>query len=135
MLIILELVNKENVMSDKSELQQRAEDVLLNLVNKAAEIGSAAFDEIPLVVQELLTWKFTESLLSFFSSCLLLFVSYKFTRWLWKEIDTLEALLVPLGGLNIVMYVVACPMFTIDWLQIWLAPRVYLLEYAASLVK
>ena len=122
-------------MSDKSELQQRAEDVLLNLVNKAAEIGSAAFDEIPLVVQELLTWKFTESLLSFFSSCLLLFVSYKFTRWLWKEIDTLEALLVPLGGLNIVMYVVACPMFTIDWLQIWLAPRVYLLEYAASLVK
>ena len=121
-------------MSEKSELVQKAEDVLLQMIDKAAEIGSAAVDEIPLVVQELLHWKFAESLLFFLSSLVLMFVSFKFTKWIWKE-DNLEAACIPLGFVNIGMYGVACGVFTIDWLQIWLAPRVYLLEYAANLVK
>lgn len=135
-------------MSDKSELQQRAEEVLVDLINKATEIGSAAVDEIPLVVQELLTWKFAESLV-FFLSGIVLFIVFtiintkfwnsgsvedKYGRIKRSNWDGEWAYII----LSTVLYLTISLVTifnNIDWLQIWIAPRVYLLEYAASLVK
>ena len=122
-------------MSDKSELQQRAEDVLLDLVNKAAEIGSAAVDEIPLVVQELLTWKFAESLLWFTLAIAIWILTFVLGRVSWKNAEELDDALPPIVLCLIGLIGIGLLIFDLDWLQIWLAPRVYILEYAASLVK
>ena len=122
-------------MSEKSELQQRAEDVLLDLVNKAAEIGSAAVDEIPLVVQELLTWKAAESLLLCLGAVTLWLAAYILGRKTLTHIDDIQDGIIPIGFILLMVSVGAFFMFSLDWLQIWLAPRVYLLEYAANLVK
>ena len=77
-------------MSDKNELMVKAEQVLINMIDKAAEIGSAAVDEIPLVVQELLTYNFTISLFFFLFWTLFSVVGwfsfYRFMVWgLQKE--------------------------------------------------
>jgi len=122
-------------MTDKSELMQRAEQVLLDMVNKAAELGSAAVDEIPLVVQELLTWKMVESIFHTLVSFIILYFAVRLSKYLYKNADRLEELCIPIGVGNVVMYTVSIGFFSLDWLKIWLAPRVYLLEYAASLMK
>jgi hypothetical protein len=122
-------------MTDKSELVQRAEQVLLDMVNKAAELGSAAVDEIPVVVQDLLTWKMVESIFHTLVSFIILYFAVRLSKYLYKNADRLEELCIPIGVGNVVMYTVSIGFFSLDWLKIWLAPRVYLLEYAASLMK
>lgn len=125
-------------MSEKSELVQRAEQVLLDMINKAAEIGSAAVDEIPLVVQELLTWKLAESLayttLSLLILSGLMFFYFKvYNYYKDKEISDHPECLFVLFSVFAWIPVFEC--FNLDWLKILIAPRVYLLEYAASLIK
>ena len=122
-------------MSDKSQLMQRAEEVLLDMVNKAAEIGSAAVDEIPLVVQELLTWKMVESIFHTLVSFIILYFAVRLSKWLYKSIDRIEALCIPIGFGNAIMYMASIELFSLDWLKILVAPRLYLLEYAAQLIK
>ena len=136
-------------MSDKSELVQRAEQVLLDMLNKASEIGSAAVDEIPLVVQELLTWKFAESLLLFICGIVFTIAWVALSVKIWKsgseprneyggiKRDIWDMTWFAYAMLNLFGVVISLPWIfcNIDWLKIWLAPRVYLLEYAATLMK
>jgi hypothetical protein len=122
-------------MSDKSQLIQRAEEVLLDMVNKAAEIGSAAVDEIPLVVQELLTWKMVESIFYTLVSVAVFYFALRLSKWLRKSVDDLGEVVIPIGFLNAAIYGVSIALFSLDWLKILVAPRLYLLEYAAQLIK
>jgi hypothetical protein len=136
-------------MSDKSQLVQRAEQVLLDMLNKAAEIGSAAVDEIPLVVQELLTWKFTESLLLFTLSMIFTISWIIISVKIWKygsrphekysgtNRDNWEEAWIGYGFYNFMGLVISVPwvIHSFDWLKILVAPRLYLLEYAAQLIK
>lgn len=125
-------------MSDKNELMVKAEQVLINMIDKAAEIGSAAVDEIPLVVQELIMYNFVVELTVFLltvitiTTVVLLNVKY-FNRVKEESFDAAGGMVTMSFIICFVLFLVAiCHM---DWLKIWLAPRVYLLEYAASLVK
>lgn len=121
-----------------NSLQQRAEEVLLSMLNKAAEIGSAAVDEIPLVVQELLQWKFAESAVK----CLLGLLIASGLIWLYKKVYNYyknkdlsnhpELLFLMLTAIP---WMFVATLVNLTWLKIWVAPRVYLLEYAATLVK
>jgi hypothetical protein len=139
-------------MSDKSQLIQRAEEVLLDMVNKAAEIGSAAVDEIPLVVQELLTWHFYNSLILWLAGVLFTVLWVTFVVKLWKDGSKLmnndykpTQIKRDLWGdewgwlvySTIIGSVVsfAWLLNQTDWLKILVAPRLYLLEYAAQLIK
>lgn len=128
-------------MSDKSELMVKAEQVLINMIDKAAEIGSAAVDEIPLVVQELLMWKFADSIILCLGGILLAL----FWLWLYKKVYNFYSKdgdfeLIHHPEITFLLFTIfgwipVFEMVNLDWLKIWLAPRVYLLEYAASLVK
>lgn len=125
-------------MSDKSELMVKAEQVLINMIDKAAEIGSAAVDEIPLVLQELLMYNFVVELTVFLLAVIALtatvLLNFKYLKKVAEEdVDAGEAMFITSVLISLVMFLVAIS--HTDWLKIWLAPRVYLLEYAASLVK
>jgi len=39
------------------------------------------------------------------------------------------------GGLLLILFFIGFSMFNLTWLQIWIAPKVWLLEYAAAMVK
>lgn len=128
------------------ELKNKANEVLLQLLNKATEVGEAAVAEIPLVVQELLTWKFATSLALFlfwlFVAIAAWYGVYRFFKWGLSKDDHgrsniynkhMEefAILLPLIAACLTPWFLVCH----TWIKIWLAPRVYLLEYAASLVR
>lgn len=128
------------------ELKNKANEVLLQLLNKATEVGEAAMAEIPIVVQELLTYNFVISLIGFIVWLSVAIGSwygvYRFFKWgRMKDqhgrtniyLNDMEpaAVLFPLIAIVVSPLFLACN----TWLKIWLAPRVYLLEYAASLIK
>ena len=119
------------------ELQLKANEVLLQLLNKATEVGEAAMAEIPLVVQELLTYNFVTSLVGFIVwgilAALSLTILFKYFKPIAQEDhDAGLAFIAFVAIVNLLIYLV---FFSTAWLKIWLAPRVYLLEYAASLIK
>lgn len=135
------------------QVEQKANELLLSLIDKAQAGMEFASGQIPDVVNQLLMWHFAQSLIYSLIGLLLLFVSplpafYIFRR---KEVEgkvvygpgwssggrvDLDAV-----GFTVVLTAITWTpglgivLLNDDWLKIWLAPKLYLLEYAASLVK
>ena len=136
----------------KQELEQRAQEALLAMLDGVQKAADFTVEQAPLVVQELLMWKFVYSLgLSLVFALLAVvssYITYKFFAWglqigdeygtrsriYNRDLEPLAIILVFLTGCLVVAgFVVAIA--NMDWLQILVAPRLYLLEYAAALVK
>ena len=121
------------------QLQNTINDALLGLISSATSAQDFLLAEIPEVIRQLLMWKFAESFLYFSFSLAALGISVWAYRKLWiatkdmyeKEVARFAA--GGIGGLSVLIVVVEA--FSLTWLQIWIAPKVYLIEYAATLVK
>ena len=92
--------------------------------------------QAPILVHEILSWYFTYNLILFIFSIVLLTVGnytwYRLGKWiLIKDHDYIPVVLVPITVGNLA----ALTLFNLDWLKIWLAPRLWLIEYTANLVK
>jgi hypothetical protein len=122
-------------MSSKVE-NNNVENAVVEIINKAIQGIDSTTDfllsEIPEVIQQLLMWNFAKSLIV----CVLFFVlSIVAGRFLFlsiKEGDEPEPVLCMFSaftGFVIVTF------FNHSWLMIWIAPKVWLIEYAANLVK
>lgn len=100
----------------------------------------------PDVIQQLLRWKMLESLVQMlggifmFGTAIFLVFSVKAyakrNKWLFSDEDS-EGAAVGQGVIYVAVHVFAivafiCMMseFDLTWLQIWVAPKVYLIEYA-----
>lgn len=148
-----------------SESVNQAEQVLAQLLERAVAGVDAAVEfskaEIPDVVRQLLLWHFAENLIYFVIGLALLGVAayglwrvfrirpevlrqeedrfgdprtiYKSTFWFDRDGDSTGAhMLVVLAIIPIGLGLGA---MNVQWLKIWLAPKLYLLEYGASLLK
>lgn len=110
----------------------------LSAVDKATAFAS---QQIPEVVHELLVYKAVSSFLVMLLLIGLVFAYVKCCRIIIKGhpecVDDGSFIVVWLFGAA----VVALPLLILfhnnpfDWIEIWLAPRVYLLQFAADLVK
>ena len=136
-------------MEDTSE---KLDAALAELIEKAtaAEESTIAWtaEQLPDVIQQLLWWKFAESLLfSLIFVCLVFLVGFVWVRKI-NPIILEEATFsgkVDTGTyflgqtlVTTVVVLVMLPFFIVtnlDWLQILIAPKVYLIEYAAKLVQ
>nr|WP_251120017.1 hypothetical protein [Escherichia coli] len=98
--------------------------------------------QIPDVVRQLLIWNFAASVI-FSILGVLLFAGAQFGAWKvfkhlrkrWRDDELWEH---PEIIIIAVVYIVTfAPLgwLSLDWLKIWLAPKLYLIEYAASLMK
>lgn len=126
------------------EQLQKALAEIIGKVNGGID-GAASFmiAQIPDVVSQLLTWYATKSAIM----CSLAVIVM--VAWFFAErcaIKTLRAgnadfedwaivywLLGSIARIMPVLFVVSY--LNLDWLQIWLAPKIWLIEYAASLAK
>lgn len=120
--------------------------------------------QIPDVIHQLLVWKFTKSLLVTLILLVTVPVAIKFVRamlkreqdgvfgdegysWdrnkpkfkptlVWQRDGDISPLSI-IFGFAVGLYVLTAGGLIIDmtWLKIWLAPKLYLIEYAASLMK
>ena len=133
-------------------MNEQANEALANLLELAIDgvEGAVEFSkaQIPDVVEQLLMWQMLESLIFFtFSVTSLVFLGI---YW-WKVIPIIKEEIkrdflqqrdsrtfVPaMVGvlLTCCTALFSSIMFTIEWLKILVAPKLYLLEYAAELVK
>lgn len=144
-------------------MEAKANEVLVQLLQRAVDgvDQAVAFSQaqIPDVVEQLLQWHFVYSLAQMAGSVALAGLCLWFTMFLYNDFrsdqgatsngfwkyehgtltrdrdgDLSPACMMYLGPL-IFTAMVSYSMFNLDWLKIWIAPKLYLLEYAADLVK
>ena len=135
-------------------MNEQAEKALSDLITQFVEgvDGAVAFSkaQLPEVIDQLLMWHFVESLIemaSFFVISLVSFIMIFVMMKLDKKknpdvertpdnIDTFEEgasyAFIGISGICFVLF-----LFNINftWLQIIVAPKLYLIEYASSLIK
>lgn len=127
-------------------MNEQANKILVELLQKAGSGIDAAVSfsqaQIPDVVHQLLVWNFAVSIIfSLLGAVLFVAVQYgvwraiKYLRKEWAGDDLIDhPELIPMAMLwSLTLFPLAW--INLDWLKIWLAPKLYLIEYAASLVK
>jgi len=116
-------------------------ELITSTVAMAEQAGGLVMQEAPIVVEQLLKWNFTTSILGFLTGVLLVVVglfaakpSLRACRsggWAYK-LDCE-------GGVVLAWAVLLAAtiafLWNFTWLQILIAPKLYLLEYAAELIK
>ena len=120
-------------------LEQTANEALKQIIEKATEAGNWALGEIPEVVEQLLLWHMVESLIFFTASMLLLLIgliggTFFFIKGSRNNCDEFIVM-------SLFFVVVLTPVglittsYNLEWIQILIAPKLYLIEYAADLLK
>lgn len=126
-----------------SETTKDANEVITQILERALSGVDAAVefsrDQIPDVVQQLLSWNFTISLIWFCVWCALALASVPFWVWFAKTVNVRskadDAGFAFFCALVISTASSAGLLNSLAWLKIWIAPKLYMLEYGASLVK
>lgn len=118
-------------------LQNALAEIILAALENAEAAKEFVLAEMPDVVQQLLVWKAAQSLLML-ALTLLFFSAPLFARKIaiandGDSFDQMMAMV--LGGIGGMIIGSLPARYALDWLQIWLAPKIYLIEYAADLVK
>lgn len=114
------------------ELQTTLNDALVGVIESATSAKDFILAELPDVVNQLLMWNMTVSLawFSLFFLATVIFICGLIRSWN-KSADFEQLQFFFLGSLS--SFFLTCCSHT--WLKILIAPKLYLLEYAASLVK
>jgi hypothetical protein len=124
-------------------LKDTAEGMLVSLINKATQAGEFVADQIPIVIKELLLFNAVNIGLHTFLGLAIMLTGVPSWRWASKYYKSLpETSQYDVGPspwipscLLIVFGIWIFWAWVDDFLKIVFAPRVWLLEYAASLVK
>lgn len=127
------------------QLQKVLADIITRVTSGADAAIQFGKEQIPEVLKQLLVWNFTFSFLIWFSATAIIvgYVIWMLTKFRWwfknqrsttTELDAaVITITVVWGFISFIMtFVFWC---NLDWLKIWVAPKLYLLEYAASLIK
>lgn len=112
-------------------------ETLKNLITSATAAANFTAEQLPDVVQQLLIYKAVSSVMTQLIAFLVLyFVGIRSIQYAFDDNAnddfTIPAFLV--GGIVCILSLLVIFLNT-GWLQIWLAPKVYLIEYAARLIK
>ena len=120
------------------ELQNQLTQMLADLATNAAAAKDFALSEMPDVVSQLLWWRGIASFLFWILFLALIAAGVKlwwaFSRSEGEWPDSREMAAV-LGGFVCLAVGMIGFLISFDWLQILIAPKVYLIEYAAELVR
>lgn len=120
------------------QLQQALSELIIKATTGIDTASEFILAELPDVIYQLLMWHGVRSLLIAIA-CIVIFIiatvgNYKFYKYASKE-DYWEQPYI-FGNIFISMIYIPCVCgFNITWLKIWIAPKVWLIEYAANLVK
>lgn len=137
-------------------LNQALTSMIMGATKTAGQTKDFLVAQTPDAVRQLLAWKLAESfiyfLLSFLLAAAILFNLRKFINFGIKEnwgddeykdnVSIEHEQMIPVlviwgissAVLIIVGTIIAFSIFNLNWLQIWIAPKVYLIEYAKTLI-
>lgn len=118
-------------------MNEQLQQALIELINKSMDLGGDALaftqQQLPEVIEQLLLWKGVQSGLQFLLSLFFIGAAIWAGRKFCVEQDVEKY--APAGIGTIFFGVAAMALMNLTWLQVSLAPKVYLLEYAANFAK
>jgi hypothetical protein len=120
------------------KMNEQLNQALVELIYSALDAKNFLVAELPEVIRQLLLWKLSVSLIITLTGIGCFVTAYLVITWANKNWDkickagcepapTIISLVLTLVGGYFI--------FHLDWLKIWLAPKVYLIEYMASLAS
>ena len=99
-------------------------------------------EQLPDVIQQVLNWYFVYySVTALFAVVLFSLQVYLSYYWIAKVEPTLDSsfkgfgIVFGVGGLGLFFIITEVTLFNLQWLKIWIAPKLWLIEYTASLAK
>ena len=128
-------------------MNEQLQKALVELIGKASNGIDASVSflsaEIPEVIHQLLVWYAAKSAILTISGILVcvgwFFMEKAILRKLRsEEVEFFEiAMFYGLLGsfVRLIPASLACTLISLDWLQIWIAPKIWLIEYASRLAK
>jgi len=120
------------------ELEQKANEALIKLIDSSTSAVEWSVQQLPEVIEQLLRWKMVTSLIRFSASTVLFLIVIGIVTNLIRlgvKNKLCEDLAIGHIVPSLFISVVAYCSFDLTWLKIHIAPKVYLIEYAAELVK
>ncbi len=127
----------ENAVEEVSSLKDTAEQALVSLISSVSDAATFLKGEIPFAVQELLAYYTAIYSLAVILGAALsigvFFAGRAFYRCSWDAEDKLFVGFLSLGGPA--AFAAWLLSYTPDLLKVTIAPRIWLIEYAAGLVK
>ena len=123
-------------------MNEELQTAVTEIINSAISAKDFLVGQLPEYVAQLLMWHALYSLVWFLIGVLLAgltcYVDVRLYRYIksdvlnsWERFDAYA--LTALG--SAVLMGIALSMMNITWLKIWIAPKVWLVEYAANLVR
>lgn len=127
------------------ELKQKTNEALIGLIDRISQVEDFAIEQVPDVIRQLLMWNALVSA-SRFCASMFIFLGYLILiKALWaKYFKGVKYFKNETAFYEYVYACVICGVFIgiasilmidFSWLQIWLAPKVWLIEYSAELIK
>ena len=125
------------------ELQKALAEMLSGVTSAAGNASDFLLAELPDVVMQLLLWHGVYSAFTFVLCGILLLTALywdvRLGKSTYKKHGVGDELIIGYGAmvsfLRAVVYLLLIGQMNLAWLQIWIAPKVWLLEYAANLAK
>lgn len=144
--VAIDAVNAASgVAATAGKVTEKAGDILATYLIKALDkTGNAVeksvdmvMEQAPLLVHEMLNWYFTYNLIQFVAGIVLfgltIYVAPKITKRHWKTSEGF--IIVPVACASIIAFVMCSALVNLQWLKIWIAPRLWMIEYTAELIK
>lgn len=145
-------------MTDKQNLQDASAQALIKMIDitvqNMSDVIAFSKQQIPEVIHQLLMWNLIESLTWF---CVALLSTYPVCRFLRNQAtrkplnnsfrDYKVTMVYDSSGrqhAGVIVYILLCLAYGVfslsaltdlTWLKIWIAPKLYLLEYGAKLIS
>ena len=127
-------------------LKEKATESLIDIIDSVTEVKDFAIEQAPDVVRQLLTWEFTFSLINFLAGVLCLTVSIVVlvvtfkngSKKGWTDSGDFIRASLALGlVLSVLFFItgICVAASCLTWLQIAIAPKLFLIEYAADLIN
>lgn len=131
----------------QTTLEKTLIDSIEGIKKTGTELVDALYQQAPEVIEQLLMWHGVESLIQFVIGLLLLtapFWFYKIAKAIYIKLEVSKCddqfnfwfPTVMIGAsIAILVTIMVESLLNLTWLKIWLAPKVYLLEYLSNFVK
>lgn len=126
-------------------MNEQLQSALSEMINKAMNGVDSSVDflsaEIPDVIHQLLLWYGVSSAIYAILGIVCVLVMLKIDVAIYGKIkdswirDDIAMIYGAFGSFLRLVYIIPICFINIEWLQIWIAPKIWLIEYAANLVK
>jgi hypothetical protein len=122
------------------ELQSAITSLISGVLSSADKAGDFLAGELPVYLSQLITWYGVYNFILFIIGLVLFIVlaivDYKIGKRMlgvWDGYDFFSCYLIAGSVARLVVYFTPLVLMNLTWLKIWIAPKVWLLEYMATL--